>query len=49
MSLYVHQLRADQLIFWRNRESAIFVYLFPVLLFLLLGTVYDGSSACSSR
>jgi ABC-2 type transport system permease protein len=43
MSLYVHQLRADQLIFWRNRESAIFVYLFPVLLFLLLGTVYDGS------
>ena len=42
MSLFVHQLRADQLIFWRNRESAIFVYLFPVLLFLLLGTVYGG-------
>lgn len=42
MRLFVHQLRADQLVFWRNRESAIFVYLFPVLLFLLLGTVYGG-------
>jgi len=41
--LFLHQLRADQLVFWRNRESAIFVYLFPVLLFLLLGTVYGGT------
>lgn len=43
MKLFAHQLRADQLIFWRNRESAIFVFLFPVLLFLLLSTVYSGS------
>ncbi|MEX2647228.1 MAG: ABC transporter permease [Gaiellaceae bacterium] len=43
MRLFLHQLRADQLVFWRNRESAIFVYLFPVLLFLLLGTVYGGT------
>ncbi|HEV8688177.1 MAG TPA: ABC transporter permease [Gaiellaceae bacterium] len=42
MRLYVHQLRADQLIFWRGRESAVFVFLFPILLFLLLGTVYGG-------
>jgi ABC-2 type transport system permease protein len=40
--LFLHQLRADQLVFWRGRENAIFVYLFPVLLFLLLGTVYSG-------
>jgi ABC-2 type transport system permease protein len=40
--LFLHQLRADQLVFWRGRESAIFVYLFPVLLFLLLGAVYGG-------
>jgi ABC-2 type transport system permease protein len=38
----LHQLRWDQLVFWRNRESAIFVFLFPILLFLLLSTVYDG-------
>lgn len=42
MSLFLHQLRSDQRIFWRNRESAVFVFLFPVLLFLLLGTVYSG-------
>jgi ABC-2 type transport system permease protein len=43
MTLFVHQLRADQRIFWRGRETAIFVYLFPVLLFLLLVTVYSGT------
>jgi len=42
MRLFVHQLRADQLAFWRSREAAVFVFLFPVLLFLLLGTVYSG-------
>ena len=42
MRLLVHQLRWDQLVFWRNRESAVFVFLFPILLFLLLSTVYDG-------
>jgi ABC-2 type transport system permease protein len=40
--LFVHQLRSDQLVFWRGRESAVFVFLFPVLLFLLLSTVYGG-------
>lgn len=43
MSLFAHQVRADQLIFWRGRESAVFVFLFPVLLFLLLSTVYSGT------
>jgi ABC-2 type transport system permease protein len=42
LSLFAHQVRADQLVFWRGRESAIFVFLFPVLLFLLLSTVYSG-------
>jgi ABC-2 type transport system permease protein len=42
VSLFAHQVRADQLVFWRGRESAIFVFLFPVLLFLLLSVVYDG-------
>jgi ABC-2 type transport system permease protein len=32
----------EQLLFWRSREAAIFVFLFPVMLFLLLGAVYDG-------
>ncbi len=42
MKLFLHQVRSDQLVFWRGRENAIFVYLFPVLLFLLLSTVYGG-------
>ena len=42
MRLFVHQLRSEQLIFWRSREAAIFIFFFPVLLFLLLGSVYNG-------
>jgi ABC-2 type transport system permease protein len=43
VKLFVHQLRSEQLLFWRSREAAVFVFLFPVLLFLLLGTVYGGT------
>ena len=42
MRLFLHQLRGEQLIFWRSREAAIFVFLFPILLFVLLGAVYTG-------
>jgi ABC-2 type transport system permease protein len=42
MRLFVHQLRSEQLIFWRSREAAIFIFFFPVLLYLLLGSVYSG-------
>ena len=40
--LFVHQLRSEQLVFWRSREAAFFIFLFPLLLFLLLGAVYHG-------
>jgi ABC-2 type transport system permease protein len=36
------QLRWEQLLFWRSREAAVFVFLFPLLLFALLTAVYDG-------
>ena len=43
MTLFWHQLRAEQLTFWRSREAAIFVFLFPPLLFVLLASVFgDG-------
>jgi len=42
MRLYRHQLRWEQLLFWRSRESAVFVFLFPLLLFTLLTSVYNG-------
>jgi ABC-2 type transport system permease protein len=40
--LFLHQLRNEQLQFWRSREAALFIFLFPILLFVLLGSVYDG-------
>lgn len=42
MSTYAHQLRYEQLMFWRNRESAVFLFVFPLMLFLLLGAFYTG-------
>jgi ABC-2 type transport system permease protein len=41
MSVLRHQLRYEQLLFWRSREAAIFVFLFPLLLFALLSAVYN--------
>jgi ABC-2 type transport system permease protein len=36
----VHQLRFEQKTFWRSREAAVFVFVFPLLLYALLGSVY---------
>jgi ABC-2 type transport system permease protein len=35
-----HELRVQQLLFWRNREAAFFSFLFPIILLVLLGSVY---------
>jgi ABC-2 type transport system permease protein len=43
MRLFRHQLRTEQLLFWRSREAAVFVFLFPLLLFALLTAVYNGT------
>jgi ABC-2 type transport system permease protein len=42
VKLLWHQLRTEQLVFWRSREAAFFIFIFPLLLFLLLGAVYHG-------
>ena len=49
MRLFLHQLKAEQRIFWRNRESAVFIFIFPVMLFLLLGSLYDGEIEVGGR
>jgi ABC-2 type transport system permease protein len=38
--LLIHQLRAEQRLFWRSRELAFFTFLLPILFFLLLGSAY---------
>ena len=40
MSSLAHQLRFEQRIFWRSREAAVFIFVFPLLLYTLLGAVY---------
>ena len=42
MRLFAHELVAQQRVFWRSREAALFVFLFPLLLYVLLGSVYNG-------
>ena len=41
-SVFAHQLRYEQLVFWRSREAAFFIFVFPLLLYVLLGSVYNG-------
>jgi ABC-2 type transport system permease protein len=38
--LFLHELRTQQRIFWRNREAAFFSFVFPILLLVLIGSVY---------
>lgn len=40
MTMLLHQLRYEQRLFWRSREAAVFVFVFPLLLYALLGSVY---------
>jgi ABC-2 type transport system permease protein len=43
MRLVGHQLLAEQLMFWRSREAAIFLFVFPLLLYSLLASVYSDT------
>ena len=36
-----HQLGFEQLAFWRSREAAVFIFVFPLLLYALLASVYS--------
>ena len=41
MRVLAHQLSYEQRIFWRSREAAVFVFIFPILLYSLLVSVYS--------
>ncbi len=43
MSLLLHEFRAQQRLFWRQRESAFFTFFLPVILFLIFGSVYGDT------
>jgi len=42
MRLFLHELRTEQLLFWRNREAAFFTFFLPVIFFLIFGSVYGN-------
>jgi ABC-2 type transport system permease protein len=42
VALVGHQFRYDQKAFWRNPASVFFTVMFPVILFLILGLVFNG-------
>lgn len=44
MRLFVHEVRTEQLLFWRNRESAFFTFFLPVIFFLVFGSIYGNST-----
>jgi ABC-2 type transport system permease protein len=42
MRLFTHELRTEQLLFWRNREAAFFTFFLPVIFFLIFGAIYGN-------
>ena len=40
MSLFLHELRTQQRLFWRNREAAFFTFFLPIIFFLIFGSIY---------
>ncbi len=43
MKLFLHELRTQQTLFWRNREAAFFTFFLPVIFFLVFGSIYGKS------
>jgi ABC-2 type transport system permease protein len=42
MKLFFHELKAEQLLYWRSREAAFFTFIFPLLLYVLVSAFYTG-------
>ena len=42
MTLFRHELRSQQRLYWRSRELAFFTFALPLIMFFLLGSVYGN-------
>lgn len=42
LALVAHQIRYEQLTFWRNRQGAFFTFLFPVMIFVIFGALFGN-------
>jgi ABC-2 type transport system permease protein len=43
LGLVIHQVKYEQLSFWRNPQSAIFTFVFPVLFVTIMGALFGGA------
>ena len=46
-ALMLHQIRYEQLSFWRNPQSAFFTFIFPVVTIVIFGAVFNGGGGNS--
>jgi ABC-2 type transport system permease protein len=44
LHLLAHQVRYEQLSFWRNPQSAVFTFVFPVVFVTIMGALFGGVS-----
>jgi ABC-2 type transport system permease protein len=47
--LFLHELRTEQLLFWRNREAAFFTFFLPIIFFLVFGSIYGNDRISGIR
>ena len=47
LGLLAHQIRYEQLSFWRNPQSAVFTFIFPVVFVTIMGALFGGVSRSS--
>ena len=47
LRLLAHQVRYEQLSFWRNPQSAVFTFVFPVVFITIIGALFGGVSKSS--
>ena len=47
LALVWHQVRYEQLSFWRNPQSAFFTFVFPVVIITIFGALFRGGSGSS--
>jgi ABC-2 type transport system permease protein len=47
--LFLHELRTEQLLFWRNREAAFFTFFLPIIFFLVFGSIYGNDRISGVR
>jgi ABC-2 type transport system permease protein len=44
VKLFLHEVRTEQKLFWRNREAAFFTFFLPIIFFLVFGSIYGDAT-----